>query len=76
VRILSSHSLFFLPLKVPSTSLGVLSLSKEGGSEVGVKFSPLTPTLSHGGEMEDEGNIDYIRSASLKNLKRLLRGYQ
>jgi hypothetical protein len=30
--------MFFLPLEGPSTLLGVLSLSKEGGFEVGVKY--------------------------------------
>jgi hypothetical protein len=30
-----------------------------GGSEVGVKICPLTPTLSHDGERENEVKYDY-----------------
>ena len=61
--ILKSPSPFFLPLE-------------GGGPEVGVKFSPLTPTLSHGGERENKVESDYIMPASRNGSKRLLRGYQ
>ncbi len=33
---------------------------------MGVKLSPLTPTLSHGGERENEVKSDYIKPASQK----------
>jgi len=33
---------------------------------VGVKFSPLTPTLSHGGERENEVKSDYFEFRHVK----------
>jgi hypothetical protein len=47
----SPSSAFFLPLE-------------GGGSEVGVKICPLTPTLSHDGERENEVKYGHISPAS------------
>jgi len=47
VGLLKSYSQFFLPLE-------------GGGSEVGVKKFPLTPTLSHAGERESKVKNDYF----------------
>ena len=59
-----SRSLFFLPLE-------------GGGPEVGVKLCPLTPTLSHGGERENEVKSDFIEPSPRKMTRRnFLRGYQ
>ena len=40
-----------------------------------MKLYPLTPTLSHGGERENEVKIDLINSASQMTQRKFLRGY-